>query len=345
MVSDSSNDGFIEMNQTPAVSIILPVYNAGKFLKATIQSVLAQTFTDFELIIINDGSTDLSEEIIQKFTDPRIIYLYQNNQGLGQTLANALQMARGNLIARQDADDIALPTRLEKQIEFMRNHPEIVLLGTWADIIDENDQLQPYVHQHPVDHHTLKLDLVFNNPFVHSSVVFRYREVNELGGYSKRRNFLEDFDLWSRLSHRYQVANLPETLLLYREVASGISKSNPEYTKSVITISANNIHFYLPELAEEKCHTLARIYHGAAQDSDQITDGEIETFIFHLSETVLKSAPSEIRSTGRIRHTVNMKRKFYNARIYTGTTSFWTKLIFRIKRKWLFTKYPKLIES
>src|SRR5688500_9607984 len=122
---------------SPIISVVLPVYNSENYIKEAIDSILNQTFKDFELIIINDGSVDRSAEVIQAIKDSRIVYVDQQNSGLAATLNRGIQMARGKYIARQDNDDISIPERLDMQVNFMENNPGVALLGTCAEIIDE----------------------------------------------------------------------------------------------------------------------------------------------------------------------------------------------------------------
>ncbi len=344
MVLEYSNDGPINM-QNPVVSIVLPVYNGGKYLEASIRSILDQTFHDFELIIINDGSKDNSESIIRKFDDQRIRYFYNENQGLGKSLIQGVGMAKGEFIARQDADDISLPLRLERQVGFLNQHSDVALVGTWADIIDERDQFLDRSHKHPTDPKILKFELVFNNPFVHSSVMFRSAQIHAVGGYAPERNAFEDYDLWSRVSHHYQVANLPEKLLIYREVSTGISKSNPNYDEWVIYITSKNIQYYLPELDESKCKELAQIYHGKRSAQLKISDSEIENFIRRIASVVLVNETEKVKMD-LMRHQIfTMKRKYYNSCIYSDLTTSFQKFIFRIRRKLLFLNNPNTIHT
>ena len=327
----------------PLVSVILPVYNGDKYLEAAIRSILDQTYAHFELIIINDGSRDRSEEVVKQFNDARIRYIYQENQGLGKTLVHGVSLAQGELIARQDADDISLPLRFERQVEFFQNHPNVVLLGTWADIIDEDDKYTGRTHEHPTDSQVLKFELVFNNPFVHSSVMFRIDEAAKVGGYADERKAFEDYDLWSRISHHYPVANLGEKLLLYREVSSGISKSNPNYDLWVIEVSRKNIHFYLPELSESSCHELASVFHGNGSEKFRVSDREIEQFVQRVMQVIPVSEQEDIRRVNIDQKVFAMKRRYYNSRLTADNSSVLEKLVFRIKRKLLFMFKPKSV--
>lgn len=211
------------MKKLPKVTILLPVYNAEKYVSQAIDSILKQTFEDFELLIINDGSTDESEEIIFSFKDPRIRYLKNTqNRKLVDTLNKGIESARGEYIARMDADDISLPARLQKQVSFLDNNPLVGVCGTWY----QNFGVRNNVVKTPVDDTSIKTFLFFNSPFCHPTVVFRKELL--LRHNLKYDNILyaEDYMLWVKLSRLTEMANMPEVLLLYREHEKNISSTN-----------------------------------------------------------------------------------------------------------------------
>lgn len=230
---------------TVPITVLLPVYNGAADVMQAVNTILAQTFANFELLIINDGSKDNSAEILNGLADPRIRLIHQDNLGLAATLNKGLQLASGKYIARQDQDDLSHPQRLEKQFAYMESHPDCILLGTAAEIWVA-DTPTDRVHQHPVDHGTLSFDLLFNNPFVHSSVMLRKDEVIAAGGYStdRERQPPEDYELWSRLARVGQVANLADRLLVYREVPQSMSRSGPNpFLDKLVTICSENLAF------------------------------------------------------------------------------------------------------
>ena len=250
--------------KTPLLSVILPVYNGAPYIAESIESILDQDFRDFELIIVNDGCTDGSDAVIRRCADPRIIYISQENRGLAATLNRAIGVARGRYIARQDQDDISLPSRFTKQICYLEVHPECGLLGTWAKIFSDVDARERY-HRHPFRPSEILYDLLFDNPFVHSSVMLRKSVFDTVGLYCTDRNRQppEDYELWSRVARIFQVANLPEVLVLYREVQTGMSKSgvNP-FSAKVYRISRENIAMALDlEYASPVISDLADLVH------------------------------------------------------------------------------------
>jgi hypothetical protein len=250
----------------PLVSVLLPVYNGKPYLDAALQSVLSQSYQHFEVIVIDDGSTDGSHEVVQTYSDPRIRIFRQSNQGLPATLNRAIQLSRGEYLARQDQDDLALPQRFERQVDFLESHPSHALTGTWAEIwVGNTDSGRR--HEHPAENHILKWELLFNNPFVHSSIMLRKSAVQEVGEYSTdpSRQPPEDYELWSRLARQFEVANIPECLQVYREVKRSMSRTgeNPFLT-NLIRISAENIAWAAGQAQpDEVCTSIAALANGA----------------------------------------------------------------------------------
>jgi len=208
----------------PKISVVLPVYNGEIYIYEAIDSILKQTYEDFELIIINDGSTDDSKEIILGINDSRIVYYEQTNQGLATTLNNAIKISRGKYIARQDQDDYSHPKRFQKQVALLDIHPTLGLLGTWGQIW-EGASPTKRAHQHPTENLILKYHLLFNNPFVHSSVMIRKEVFDKVGLYSTdiTRQPPEDYELWIRIAKEYDVANIPKVLHNYRDTPNRMS--------------------------------------------------------------------------------------------------------------------------
>lgn len=204
---------------SPAVSVILPAYNCEKYIGKAIQSVLQQTFTDFELIVINDGSTDKTENRILQFADPRIVYLQNpGNSGLIHTLNRAIELAKGNYIARMDSDDICLPERLLKQKEYLDTHRETTMVASTINFIDANGNEKGIW---PLDRKTISRALIrnempFENCIAHPSIMIRGEILGKLK-YNPRQVNVEDYDLWLRLLNSgYVIDKINEPLLSYR---------------------------------------------------------------------------------------------------------------------------------
>ena len=207
----------------PEISVVLPVRNGERFLGAAIDSVLAQTHRDFELLVIDDGSTDRSAEVARGCADPRVRVLQTTAPGgLSAALNLGLERANGMFIARQDADDLSAPSRFAAQAAYLRAHPEVALLGTLAHAIDERGRrLKPV--DRCLDRATIVWYAMVDNPFIHTSVMFRRDPVRACGGFEAAFDpYCQDFALWGRVMRRFAVANLPSRLVTYRVHGSSI---------------------------------------------------------------------------------------------------------------------------
>jgi glycosyltransferase involved in cell wall biosynthesis len=224
------------------ITVLLPVFNGGPYLRPAIESVLAQTLSDFELLVIDDGSTDGSLEVARSYRDPRLRVLENGrNLGLTASLNRGLREARAPLIARQDADDLSAPDRLGLQAEMMARRPELALLGTQADVIDARGRPAGSLAR-SCEHDSIRWELFFDNAFVHSSVMFR-REVvlDEAGGYDEGLRYCQDFALWSRLVRTHAVANLDRALVRCRAHGRSMTTTGGDANvrESEATIAAN----------------------------------------------------------------------------------------------------------
>jgi glycosyltransferase involved in cell wall biosynthesis len=212
----------------PAVTVLLGVYNGAQRLGRAIESVLAQTFADFELLVIDDASQDASVRIVEQLAarDSRIRLLRnERNEGLGAVLHRGILEARADLIARMDADDVALPERLEKQVRFLSDHPRVDVLGTCAIDIDEDGR--PLRERRvPTDHDTI-VKLMWTNPLIHPTVMFRRDRVLAAGSYSATVRRRQDYELWFRCVRAgLGFANLPEPLLRYQVTPATLRRND-----------------------------------------------------------------------------------------------------------------------
>jgi glycosyltransferase involved in cell wall biosynthesis len=199
--------------EKPEVSVVMAVYNERPFLKEAVQSILAQTFEDFEFIIINDGSTDGSQETLGRFAecDERIRLVHQENRGLVSALNRGLSMAGGQYIARMDGDDVTHPERFERQVNYLNTHSRVGILGTRAQKIDENGE--PTIRWTlPTNPDTIAWQLLFNTRLCHPAVMARKSILEDLSGYSAWATHAEDYELWTRAVLRTRLANLPDVL-------------------------------------------------------------------------------------------------------------------------------------
>ncbi|MBB7184212.1 glycosyltransferase [Escherichia coli] len=208
------------------ITVIMPVYNAEKYIYESIKSILVQSYSNFEFIIINDGSKDSSGKIIENFLDDtRIRYINRENKGLVFTLNEAISLSRGNYIARMDADDISHPLRLEKQLNFLLENPDIAVVGCSSFIIDQNSKVIN-TRKPPLTPLVNKALLFFGPTLTHPSVMFNKMLLGDQLYYSDKYLHVEDYDLWLRLINQYKIANIKDVLFYYRINESGVSQTN-----------------------------------------------------------------------------------------------------------------------
>jgi len=250
----------------PTVSVVLSVRNGGNDLPEALGTILNQSFADFELIAIDNGSTDETGAYLDSIPDPRVRVYHQEDKGLAAALNRGISQARGRYIARQDHDDWALPTRIAQQVAFLDANPDYALVGTRAEIW-VGDEPSGRFHDHPTEDDILRFDLLSNNPFVHSSVMMRKTALDHVGGYATdpARHPPEDYELWSRIARYYRVANLPERLTVYREVPSSMSRAGVQpFLERLVTISSENLAHANGATAPQQVHVdIAALVHGA----------------------------------------------------------------------------------
>ena len=226
------------------VSVLMPVYNASQFLVHSIASIVEQSFPNWELICIDDGSSDGSSQILEKFAriDPRIRVFRQVNNGIVSALQSAIRESRGELLARMDADDIAVPSRLQTQVDFMRKNADVVVVGGAALEIDaDGDPLR--VTRHPCDSDAICERLLRRQcPLIHPSVMMRRSAVLQVGGYREQYQWVEDYDLWLRLLHRGRLANLDTVVLYYRQHAASVCWTRSNKQRELINMLLNDAY-------------------------------------------------------------------------------------------------------
>jgi glycosyltransferase involved in cell wall biosynthesis len=217
----------------PEISVLMPVYNAEKYLKQAIESIIEQTFNDFEFIIINDGSTDTSLSIIEGYAsrDQRIKLVSRENKGLVYTLNEGLGLSRGKYIARMDADDISFVYRFQKQYEFLQINDEYAVVGSKVELIDDEgmpliEMIDIYEHN-DIDEAHINC-LLGGAVIMHPTALIRKASILAVGGYDERFKHAEDYDLWLRLAEIGKLHNLNEVLLSYRQHLESIGYANRE---------------------------------------------------------------------------------------------------------------------
>ena len=202
--------------QVPLVSVIMPVYNAERYVAEAIESILSQTYTNLELIVLDDNSTDNSISIINRFQDERIkLIKIEKNGGIAATLNRGLAASKGKYIARMDADDIALPHRLMTQIQFLEDHPAVDFIGSCATVIDEDGKKIGREIGIPASFEYHRLLLLFVCKIIHPSILFRSK-IMEKVEYKLGLGASEDYELWTRLFKKHRFHHLSASLLLYR---------------------------------------------------------------------------------------------------------------------------------
>ena len=230
--------------KSPVVSVIIPVYNKCNFIQQTIDSVLRQDFDDFEIIVIDDGSTDRSLAVVNAICDPRLRVFSQSNTGVERARNFGFSQSSGSFIVFLDADDLMRSHRLSKQIDLFDSDQDLVLVGTWANVIDHSGKLIGSICP-PTSNTAIQLGHLFRNQFVNSSVMVRRSAIADglVFNETSRKIFAEDFDLWIRVMRNGQVTNIPEKLTSYRRLDVSRSQSNGDsLLESARDISAEWLH-------------------------------------------------------------------------------------------------------
>jgi GT2 family glycosyltransferase len=230
-----------DLFQAPRVSVLLPVWNAEAFLAEAIESVLRQTFSSFELIVIDDGSTDRTAAIVEEFAnlDERVRVLRRPHEGISLALNTGIADARGEYVARMDGDDISVPDRLERQVAYLDTHPACVALGSWIEVIDETARhigLKTFATTNDEISTALLRGI---SAMAHPTVVTRRDVLRAAGGYDPRRYPSEDLDLWLRLSERGELANVAEALLRHRRHKAAVGVRELQKMKAMALTIVN----------------------------------------------------------------------------------------------------------
>jgi glycosyltransferase involved in cell wall biosynthesis len=208
---------------SPRVSVVMSAYNAERALRPAVESILGQSFRDFEFIVIDDGSRDATASILEQYADPRLQVVRQENRGLTASLNRGVALSTGEYVARMDADDVAHPDRFREQVAFLDAHPDVGVVGTAYEEIDADGRIIGH-RIFPTDDAALRRVLIRYNPFFHSSVMIRRRILAEVGPYDEARSLLvEDYELWFRVARVTRIANLPAMLMQRRYSGENLS--------------------------------------------------------------------------------------------------------------------------
>jgi len=225
----------MHMNE-PKVTVLMPAYNAGRYIGEAIASVLDQSFADFELLIVNDGSTDDTVKVINSFNDTRIVLINQENKGVAAALNAGLGCARTPFIARFDADDICYPQRLKTQYEFITAYPEYSIIGSGADYVDADGQF--IFSHHPVAHLNEEIQQLKYSvcPFIHSSVFYKKDVILNNGGYNEHAYTYEDHFLWANILKNEKACNLSQALIQVRLSPESVTIDEKWHSKKFLSI-------------------------------------------------------------------------------------------------------------
>ena len=257
----------------PEISVLMSVYNGEPFLRKSIESILSQTFTNFEFILIDDCSSDNSSSIIEYYAqkDDRIKYIQNPKRfQLTRSLNVGLEIANGKYIARQDADDISLPNRLQSQLKFMKTNIKVGVLGTSAEYIDEKDETI-LISRRPTNKTFLKWKLLFGNPLIHSSIMFNSELVRSLGGYNPKFIRSQDYELWSKCSDLTDISQLPDILIKHRRHSKSIHGINAseQFETSLKIMHANIYKLLKTNIDIEHIRLLRRLTSNPLKSIDQ----------------------------------------------------------------------------
>jgi glycosyltransferase involved in cell wall biosynthesis len=243
----------------PPVTVLMPVYNAENYLREAMDSILNQTFRDFEFVIVNDGSTDHSEEIIRSYRDERIRLVNRPNGGVSAALNTGLQEARGKFIARFDADDICTPERLHEQYEFMTRNPEYVLIGSDADYISKTGE---YIFTYNSPGYTdeeIREKIFERNPFIHSVVFYPKAVINRCGGYDPRAHTFEDHLLWVKVIAFGKVCNFRKSYIKVRLSPESVTTDERLWGRKFLELRRQILMSNTPVSDEQEARLLAVI--------------------------------------------------------------------------------------
>lgn len=209
----------------PRVSVVMAIYNTERYLRQAVESILAQSYRDLEFIIVDDGSDDGGLELLRTMADSRLRVVSRSHEGFTRALNAGIELATGDYIARMDGDDIAAPRRLEHQVTLLDQYPEIGVVGTACQRIDEGDKFLASWFP-PATDKLIRHTMIRHNPFLHPSVTMRRAVLQRAGGYDERYVVAQDYDLWFRMASYCQLANVTEPLMKLRTHSASLSSAN-----------------------------------------------------------------------------------------------------------------------
>jgi glycosyltransferase involved in cell wall biosynthesis len=252
----------------PKVTVLMSVYNGAQYIAEAMESILSQSFGDFEFLIIDDGSTEPVEEVIRSFKDSRIRFYRRKNVGLTLSLNHGIELARGKYIARADADDVSLPGRLAGQVKLLDSDGHLDLVGSFFQTISAGGDVTARVEV-PVDPLYRLWRLQFHNVYAHGSVMFRKSGFLRAGSYDGCFAYAQDYDLWSRLSVASNTQIMPIVYYSYRFRGDGAQTSEKHYRKQIenaVAISNRSLKSCNPDLEVDDCEDVRALYWNFERD-------------------------------------------------------------------------------
>lgn len=324
----------------PCVSVIMPAYNVEKYIGEAIESILNQTYQNFEFLIFNDGSTDNTKAVIESYTDSRIkIFNYSQNKGLVAHLNYGIDVAASKYIARMDADDISHPERLQKQVDYMEANTDIGICGTWYNIIED----PAHIVKIDTKHDDLKIGLLFNSVFGHPTVIIR-TEVLRSNSLLYNNDFMhaEDFKLWVELSRISKLANLNEVLLHYRHHEWQVSnlRKQAQLNKAQVIREQQVEYLFGNKLTDEERQMTGFLFGNYGSDLNakifkRILEWSNKLIRINLERNIYKSDKFELVITNRIKglmlHTTYDRSLFFSKSLVINRLSQKDKFKFYLK--------------
>lgn len=301
----------------PQITVLMALYNGGEYLKQTVQSVLNQTYRNFEFLIVNDCSTDHSLAIIESFRDERI-RVYNNAKNLGQTpsLNVGLQLAQGEYFARMDGDDIALPQWLEIQLDYIQKHPRYSVVSSYALAIDEKNRIKK-VYKPPMSKEDIILRSLITSPIHHVGSIFKTKDIIENGGYDNRYVYAADYEIWERLiRNNFEITTNPQILVAIREHGHSVSRSEHgrRDLEEVKELAGKNISQFVDTKfseAEVSLFCLANYDEGNLTDAEFATAVDITQRVYgNLSSSLNISNEKKVQWNRQRYVTIYLKRIF-----------------------------------
>lgn len=313
---------------SPKVSVLMPVFNGGHYLKDSIESILSQDFSDFEFLVINDGSTDNTAQLISSYKDKRIrVINNDNNLGLVLSLNKGIDSAAGKYIVRMDSDDISSQNRLSVQVRFMNNNPQIGASGSYYYLLYKNKRA---IFDFPITYSEIRPYLIFNSPIPHPTAIIRASILNEHQlRYSSEAKHVEDYDFWSRMSKYCELTNMKQCLLNYRMHEKQASRSLhhvQERGKNISAIRMRHLHELGLQPSEKEI-----VIHNLVSDA-----GKPE------NESMLKDAEQWLFKIKG----VNEERKLFDAAFLDKIIlERWLRFCFSFKADWKYFMQSRLFSS